>query len=305
MTSSHPDSRYVTPSSDDLAETVRTLALEPERHSASAARRFVVSALDEWGRPELCEDAAVCTAELVTNAILHSRDRFTVAVRRTARGARIDVLDARPDQLPLTVPDGLDPLDLGTTGRGLMMVAALADRWGYFTTDVAKTVWVELAPSAAVAHPSGPEVELAELSPAAAAVEIALLDIPVRLAIASGVQVDELVREAQLNHTPMRAVDQTTFADLLERSVRLRLIGRQAAFQAAADGRSHYSISSTATAAEVSALAELAPFLERLTSTSRLAVTTVSDEVMAMRAWINSEVATQLAGGTATPFTGA
>ncbi len=304
MSSSHPEREYHSPSSDALAETVRAVTLPAEPSSASVARRFVTAALSEWGRSEFCEEAAVCTAELATNAILHSREPFTVAVRCSVHGARLDVLDGRPHQLPLTVPEILDPLAMGTTGRGLMMVAALADRWGYFTTDVAKTVWVELAPGDLRNGPTVPEVEVADRPESALGIEVKLLGVPVRLALASGVQIDELVREAQLNQNQLSAADQAAFAVLLERSARPRLIGRQEAFKAAAEGRPHYDVALTATLSEMTGVAELASFLEGHAGQYRLAGSVVGDDVAWMRAWINSEIAAQRSGAAPTPYVG-
>jgi hypothetical protein len=54
---------------------------EPHPTSAARVRHFVVDALDRWGLERLSDDAALCAAELATNAILHCRRPFTVAVR--------------------------------------------------------------------------------------------------------------------------------------------------------------------------------------------------------------------------------
>lgn len=302
-------SERVRPSADELAQSIRTLALPPEPASSKLARRFVVSALDEWGHGEIGDDAAVCTAELATNAILHSRDGFTVAVRRSLRGARIDLLDNRPDRLPVTVPDSLDPLATGTTGRGLKMIAALAERWGYFTTDVAKTVWVELSTAGPIGGPTDPLVELADRIEQAQAtpaseVSVQLIDVPVRVAIASGVQVDELVRLVQLYEGELPASERESFAELLERSARPRLLGRQEAFQAAAAGRESYPLRLTATPSEFVAIGELSVFLLRLAQGVRFVSGAVSEDVLTMRAWINSEVIAQQRGAAPTPYPG-
>jgi anti-sigma regulatory factor (Ser/Thr protein kinase) len=292
------------PSADSLADSVRTTALPAEPASASAARRFVGAALDQIGLTDLCDDAMLCTAELATNAILHSRDRFTVAVRRTSAGVRIDVIDSRPDRLPLVVPDSLDPMDTGTTGRGLLMIAALADRWGYFTTGVGKTVWVELSGSGPEEGSTDPVVELADQSEGAMGTEVTLLDIPVRIAIASGVQVDELVRVVQFHQHQLSDQDRAIFLEQLERSARPRLIGRHEAFQAAAERRSSYRLHLAATDAELAAVGELSETLHRLAVTVLDAFTAVSDDVRSMRAWITAEIVAQRSGAAPTPYPG-
>lgn len=304
MDAGNQDAVASRPSVDMLAESVRTIALPPEPSSAGTARRFVMRALAELDREALCDDAILCTAELATNAILHSRDRFTVAVRRTSLGVRIDVLDVRPDRLPLTVPGNLGPLDTGTTGRGLLMVAALADRWGYFTTGVGKTVWVELSDTGPVDAATAPLVVLADRTTPAPGSEITLIGIPARVAIASGVQVDELVRVVQLYQNELSAADRESFLELLERSARPRLIGRQKAFQATVDGRPTYRLHLAATDGELAALGELSAILERLAVLGRDAHTAPTEAVLAMRAWINAEVRAQRSGAAPTAYDG-
>ena len=101
--------------------------------SAREARRFVTQLLERCGRPELIEPAAACTAELAANAVLHARVRFHVSVTQTSRGVRIEVADFAKDVLPTPTPTGGTAADLTAarlTGRGLQIVAALAERWG-------------------------------------------------------------------------------------------------------------------------------------------------------------------------------
>src|SRR5690348_9367955 len=133
-----------TPESSMKPSDPATLRLDPEPVCAQQARRFAVTALGQWGLERFEQDVALCTAELATNAMLHSRRPFTLAVRPAANGVRIDLQDERPDLLPALFPADIDPLASGTTGRGLRLVACMAARWGYFTTEAAKTVWVEL-----------------------------------------------------------------------------------------------------------------------------------------------------------------
>ncbi|WP_459644066.1 ATP-binding protein [Kineococcus sp. NUM-3379] len=102
------------------------LAMEPLAGAVSAARRHVREALRRMGAPELEESAELGVSELVTNALLHARTSFAVAVRRTPAGrVRIEVADSS------AVP--LQPRNLGpaaTTGRGLRLVGAVSADWG-------------------------------------------------------------------------------------------------------------------------------------------------------------------------------
>ncbi len=291
----------VAPRAIDLASTSRSRSFAPDPALAAAARRYVVEALGEWGLPELLEDAALCTAELATNAILHSRTKFTIAIRRSPRGVRIDVHDDRPDLTPVVVPASLGPLDTGVTGRGLMLVAGIADRWGYFTTDIGKTVWCELS-GEGLEEPVAPVVEVAASSAVAGGTTVTLIGMPVRAAIASGIQVDELVREVQLHQSQLAPHDLDLLRSLLERTARPRLVGRHAAFAAAADEEQTYTLQLTATEDEAEAMAQLGPLLGRLAVEGRFEAAAVDDEVIAMRAWVNSEITAQSAGAAPTPY---
>lgn len=88
------------------------------------------------------------TAELATNAATHGRlsgRDFLLELRRTDDGRvlRIGVTDTRGDRFPGLNPQ-LPPAD-AESGRGLLLVEVLADRWGVTRGPVPrKTVWAEL-----------------------------------------------------------------------------------------------------------------------------------------------------------------
>jgi anti-sigma regulatory factor (Ser/Thr protein kinase) len=90
------------------------------------------------------EAAEHLVAELATNAATHGRlpgrdFRLALLDRRTA--LRIEVTDTRGNELPRHRPPAPD----AESGRGLLLVEALADRWGVQLGPVPrKTVWAEL-----------------------------------------------------------------------------------------------------------------------------------------------------------------
>ena len=278
-----------------------TTQFKPEPACAAETRRFVVETLERWGLGRFREETALCAAELATNAILRCRTPFTVAVRPIPAGVRVDVQDDRPDRLPVQTPADLDPLASGTTGRGLTLVSAMATRWGYFTTDVAKTVWVELTEHGHEGFTPA-LVELAVRPAIEGGRTVRLVDLPVRTAIASGVQIDDLVRELQLQPERISPADRAVFYRLLERSAAPRLIGRQEAFRAAGRGLDRYTLELAVSADELSAVGELTDFLQSLADRSDLEAGAVPAEVEAMRAWLPGEVAAQYQGRAPSPF---
>ncbi|MFF1925610.1 ATP-binding protein [Streptomyces sp. NPDC058221] len=126
------------------AERTFTVLLSPTRRGARLARLLVVAHLDLWGLPS--ESAAHIVAELAANAATHGRVqgrdfRLSLTVHGDTR-LRVEVTDTRGDRLP--VPSA--PESDADSGRGLLIVEALADRWGIIPGPVPrKTVWAELS----------------------------------------------------------------------------------------------------------------------------------------------------------------
>lgn len=117
--------------------------LSSTRRGARLARLLAVTHLDPWGPPS--ESAAHIVAELAANATVHGRVpgrdfQLRLAVRADSR-LRLEVTDTRGDRLPVAaVPDRH-----AESGRGLLIVEALADRWGVIPGPVPRrTVWAEL-----------------------------------------------------------------------------------------------------------------------------------------------------------------
>ncbi|WP_225836483.1 ATP-binding protein [Streptomyces sp. NK08204] len=119
------------------------------RRGARLARRLAVHQLDLWGVPygsPVCEAVALVVAELSANAVLHGRvpgRDFELKLRcdRAAGVVRIEVADTHPGRpAPPAAPDPED----GDGGRGLLLVEAVAARWGVDErTGPGKTVWAE------------------------------------------------------------------------------------------------------------------------------------------------------------------
>ncbi|WP_406730829.1 ATP-binding protein [Streptomyces sp. NBC_01794] len=119
---------------------------------ARLARHLALHQLDRWGVPhgsELSDAAGVIVAELAANAVTHGRvpgRDFELRLTR-APGAvlRIEVTDTRGEKRP-PVPGCLNPpAPEDDSGRGLLLVEALADRWSVRDRlPVGKTVRAEL-----------------------------------------------------------------------------------------------------------------------------------------------------------------
>ena len=110
---------------------------EADLAEVSAARSFVVAAVEEWGLPS--DDPALVVTELATNAVLHAETPFTVSITRDRSRLKIEVTDTGPG---LPAIRGRTPLS--TIGMGLVVVDALS-HWGVHRHfGHGKTVWAEL-----------------------------------------------------------------------------------------------------------------------------------------------------------------
>ncbi|MFI1292648.1 ATP-binding protein [Streptomyces sp. NPDC020792] len=138
-----------TPHTSTVARTFAQ-QLSSTRRGARLARLLAAAELRAWQMsPSVVERAEQIVAELSANAALHGRVQgrdFRLALRLdlVAGLLRIEVTDARGDQLPSARTDFTTSPD-AESGRGLILVAALADRWGTEPYPPGgKTVWAEL-----------------------------------------------------------------------------------------------------------------------------------------------------------------
>lgn len=109
-----------------------------EPHAAAMARRWLAEILEGWPEPQV-ETTRLLVSEVVTNAVLHACSDVEVRVRMHDRGVRVEVADRLPSA-PLPKPYRPD----AATGRGLRLLATLAERWGVSPSPDGKTVWFEV-----------------------------------------------------------------------------------------------------------------------------------------------------------------
>ncbi len=116
----------------------------PTARSVSLSRHRAARMVLQWGHPSMAGDVALLVSELATNALLHGAIRgrlFRVHLTLTEFVLRVAVSDPRGERLPcLRQLDGDD-----CYGRGLLIVAQLADRWGVEPRTVGKSVFAEIS----------------------------------------------------------------------------------------------------------------------------------------------------------------
>ena len=105
------------------------------------ARSQVRTVIRNWEVPIDPYVAALLASELVTNAIRHETGgTVTLAIDCSRDRLRVDVHDT--SRSAPTLVDA--PVD-AETGRGLTLVANLADEWGFYPTPWGKAVYFSLA----------------------------------------------------------------------------------------------------------------------------------------------------------------
>lgn len=125
-----------------------TLALPRHPCAASTARTFVFDTLRRVGLAEHAYTIGLLTSELVTNGLRHAEGHLRLELVIGDDSLRVDVSDGSAAQPALRPPAS----DRDESGRGLMLVEALSDRWGSERLATGKRVWFEIAlPSAAAA----------------------------------------------------------------------------------------------------------------------------------------------------------
>ncbi|MGI5401045.1 SpoIIE family protein phosphatase [Streptomyces sp. CA-135486] len=135
---------------DDVALLIaRTRAIPPD-HVASwdvpfdpaavaGMRAAVAEKLDEWGLSELAFAMELVLSELITNAIRYGSAPVTMRLLRD-RALTCEVADGSSTSPHLRYAATMDE-----GGRGLFLVAQMADRWGTRYTPQGKVIWAALS----------------------------------------------------------------------------------------------------------------------------------------------------------------
>ncbi len=118
------------------------MLLSSTPRGARLARLLAVDTLRSWGLPY--ERAGHVVAELAANAATHGRlpgRSFRLMLYVIGTTLRVEVTDTRGEKMPVAQVPGAE----AESGRGLLLVEALADRWGVREERFPrKTVWAEL-----------------------------------------------------------------------------------------------------------------------------------------------------------------
>ena len=117
------------------------IKLPPEARSVPTARAHVTQLLQGWGLGEQTEDTALVASELVTNAVRASASTLHLSLSAGPGWLVLAVADAgRGYPVRYCLGNGVE------SGRGLQVVDALSERWGWHPVvlpGLTKVVWAE------------------------------------------------------------------------------------------------------------------------------------------------------------------
>ena len=181
------------------AVRVHRRPLEPVPEAVPTARALLRAVAEGGAFAGRLDDGELALTELVTNAVLHGREPIEVVLRVGPEALRVEVSDASPVSPSFSM---LDPT--AVTGRGLLLLSAVADRWGVEPSAAGKAVWFELLAGHDVQRELDVDAllaswgdELAE-DPALEDVRIVLTDLDVPLVARAEAHVEGLLRELTL-----------------------------------------------------------------------------------------------------------
>ena len=125
---------------------IATRALGAQAGSVRAARYFTLATLRRWSTAHSSQDIAIVVSEMVTNALRHALPGPGDTGPR--RPVRLGLLQQGPWVLCAVADPGnaapvpRTPGSLAESGRGLQIICAFSDLWGYTTpSEAGKVVW--------------------------------------------------------------------------------------------------------------------------------------------------------------------
>ena len=118
---------------------VTELPLPARPSSSREARRWVAARLSELRLEPLLDAVELLTSEVVSNALIHAGTPMVLRLHPDGPGVQVEVHDGSP-----TPPARRHYSATATTGRGVEVLDALADEWGWRPAPGGKTVWFKV-----------------------------------------------------------------------------------------------------------------------------------------------------------------
>jgi anti-sigma regulatory factor (Ser/Thr protein kinase) len=137
--------RYEGGPSHDRARVARMSVQRHDLHGVGHARRFLEGVLRGWDLLSALDDLEILVSEVVTNALIHAHSEVDLRLRAYPDRIRVEVRDSDPyPPVPTALLDDEARNVEAESGRGLLIVEALASAWGSSPAGRGKTTWFEI-----------------------------------------------------------------------------------------------------------------------------------------------------------------
>lgn len=126
----------------------RTARMSVQRHhlqGVAQVRDFLRDLLRQWDRAPLQDTMELVTTEVVTNALIHADSEVELRLREYPDHIRVEVRDSDPHPpVPTAIVADEETNQEAESGRGLLIVDALAGDWGSSPAGRGKTTWFDI-----------------------------------------------------------------------------------------------------------------------------------------------------------------
>ncbi|MFF0450715.1 SpoIIE family protein phosphatase [Streptomyces sp. NPDC004609] len=140
----------------DRPRVARTSIQRHDLRGVAGVRRFLRDVLREWNRLPLLDDLELLVSEVVTNGLIHAHSEVDLRLREYPDRIRVEARDSDPyPPVPTVLLNDESSNQEAESGRGLLIVEALALAWGSSPAGRGKTTWFEVSTAAAPA----PEID--------------------------------------------------------------------------------------------------------------------------------------------------
>jgi serine phosphatase RsbU (regulator of sigma subunit)/anti-sigma regulatory factor (Ser/Thr protein kinase) len=143
---------------DEQQDVARFAIHRYDLQAVAAVRHHLRELLQRWNAESVLDELELVLSEVVTNALVHGQSDVDIRMRRHIGGIRVEVQDNSPQPPVPTVIVADDTMNAeAESGRGLLIVDALARAWGSSPAGWGKTTWIEmmLSPEEEYSGPSG------------------------------------------------------------------------------------------------------------------------------------------------------
>lgn len=121
-----------------LEQSSQQAWFSPNPQTVAAVRDFLRDCLPTVD-PDLVHTATLLASEIAANVVEHAQTDYEVRVRQSEQVLRVEIADGSS-----VIPAVRDLAVDADRGRGLQLLAGLADAWGVEEAPTGKDVWFEL-----------------------------------------------------------------------------------------------------------------------------------------------------------------